>query len=96
VVHLEEVEIVLGSAGKQQAEVLCLLGFGGFQPSRILAAVLFLWFSCCIIVGDVADTLRQRDLGRQVAIGDSVSVHTMANRGTPRSLQVSAILCILF
>jgi hypothetical protein len=50
----------------------------------------------CIIVGEVADTLRQREMHWQVALGGSVSTHIVVDPGTPRCLQVSAILCIVF
>jgi hypothetical protein len=46
-----------GSAGRQQTEVLCLVGPG---VPRCLQQLCFCSSLCCIIVGEVSDTLRWR------------------------------------
>jgi hypothetical protein len=46
-----------GSAGRWQTDVLCPLVFGRSPFSQQLS-----FCSCCVIVGEVADTLRQKEI----------------------------------
>jgi hypothetical protein len=87
----------LGSAGKWQTEVLCLLMFGQSWSSQMFVAALFLWFSVLHYCWQgCRHTMVERDLRRQAAVGGSVSASIMAGPGTLRCLQVSAVLCIVF
>jgi hypothetical protein len=79
-IHLVENVSVTASAGRRQTEV-----FVGPGLPRCLQ--LFLCgFLCCVIVDKVADTLRQRDLCRWMAVGGSVTAHIIVGPGIPRCL----------
>jgi hypothetical protein len=70
--------------------------FGGPGLPRCLQQ-LFLWFSALHYCWQGCRyTKAERDLYRQVIVRGSVSAHIMADTGTPRCLQVSAVLCIVF
>jgi hypothetical protein len=65
--------------------------------SLMLAATLFLWFSALHYWWwGYRHTKTEIDLQRQVAVRGSVSAPIMVGPGTPRCLQISVILCVVF
>jgi hypothetical protein len=70
----------------------------GFMSAYVWQVLVFSFcvFLCCVIVGEVADTLRWKEMCRCVAFGGSVSTHTIVGLGTPRCLQVTTVLCVVF